>query len=120
MGSNAIIIDNVVTGVLGEDVHLQCFYSGTQDITDSSWKHLDVRKLRAKMVAGFKSGKPFTRKDSFSTPASQTNLTVKVNLNSLELEGEYSCVFSSNEDEILDTLSLKILGMYMCTKLCVK
>ncbi|KAK3561034.1 hypothetical protein QTP86_025715 [Hemibagrus guttatus] len=62
------------------------------------------------MVAGFKSGKPFTNKDSFSTPASNTNLTVKVNLNSFELEGEYRCVFRTDEEESMRTLSLKIIA----------
>lgn len=115
-----IIMDHAVIGVFGEDVHLRCLYSGTQNISDSSWKRLDSKNHRVKMITGYKSGKPFTNKDSFSTPASNTNLTVKVNIKSFELEGNYICVFSSFEDEVMDTMVLRIMGMYMCTKLCVE
>ncbi|TSZ12225.1 Dynein heavy chain domain-containing protein 1 [Bagarius yarrelli] len=103
-----IIIDHHLIGVLGEDIYLQCLYSGTHKITDSSWKRLDSRN-RAKVMAGYRSGKPFA-KDSFSTPESTTNLTVKVRLNSLELEGNYTCVFSSDEDEIMDRMFLRIIA----------
>ncbi|GAA6074636.1 uncharacterized protein si:ch211-149e23.4 [Tachysurus ichikawai] len=105
-----IIMDHAVIGVFGEDVHLRCLYSGTQNISDSSWKRLDSKNHRVKMITGYKSGKPFTNKDSFSTPASNTNLTVKVNIKSFELEGNYICVFSSFEDEVMDTMVLRIMA----------
>lgn len=68
---------------------------------------------RAKMMAGYKNGRPFV-KDNFCTPASLTNLTVKVSINSLEVEGQYACVFSTDEEEIMDSLLLNVIGKYMC------
>ncbi|KAB5550162.1 hypothetical protein PHYPO_G00050650 [Pangasianodon hypophthalmus] len=103
-----IIIDHNVTGVLGEEVHLRCLYSGKHNISDSSWKRLDSGN-RAKMMAGHKNGKTFA-KDNFSTPASHTNLTVKVSINSLEVEGQYACVFSTEEEEIMDSLFLSVIA----------
>ncbi|XP_060799702.1 uncharacterized protein si:ch211-149e23.4 isoform X2 [Neoarius graeffei] len=103
-----ITIDHNVTGVLGEEVYLHCLYSGKHHISDSSWKRLDSGN-RAKMMAGYKNGKPFA-KDNFSIPASHTNLTVKVSINSLEIEGQYICVFSTDEEEMMYNLFLSVIA----------
>ncbi|KAF5893033.1 poliovirus receptor-like, partial [Clarias magur] len=104
-----IIIDNNVTGILGEEVHLHCLYSGIHNISFSSWSRLSS-ETRLWAMAGYKNGKPFT-KDNFFIPASHTNLTVKVNINSLEVEGNYACVFRTEDDEeFRDKLLLKVIA----------
>ncbi|XP_017346948.1 uncharacterized protein si:ch211-149e23.4 isoform X1 [Ictalurus punctatus] len=104
-----IIIDDHVIGVLGEEVHLHCLYSGKLNISYSSWKHQESG-TRSKTIAGYKNGKPFAR-DNFYTPASTTNLTVKVSINSFMVEGQYRCIFGTDEEvETVESLKLTIIA----------
>ncbi|KAF7699823.1 uncharacterized protein si:ch211-149e23.4 [Silurus meridionalis] len=104
-----IIIERHVTGVLGEEVNLHCLYTGKLNVSHSFWKRRDSTGQRAKLLAGYKNGKPFA-KDNFSTPASITNLTVKMDINSLEAAGVYTCLFSIDDDEIMETVILSVIA----------
>ncbi|KAL7848561.1 hypothetical protein SRHO_G00201840 [Serrasalmus rhombeus] len=103
-----IVHEQNVTGVLGEEVYLHCLYKGPNDIIYSSWKRPETTS--EKKIAGYKhDGNPFN-KDGFSTPASKTNLTVKVGINSLDMEGCYMCSFGSDEEEIKETTFLTVIA----------
>ncbi|XP_036414897.1 uncharacterized protein si:ch211-149e23.4 [Colossoma macropomum] len=104
-----IVLEQNVTGVLGEEVYLRCLYKGPNNITYSSWNRLESSTNEKKMAGYRHGGKPF-RKDSFSTPASITNLTVKVAIDSLDMEGRYTCAFSSDEEEIKETMFLTVIA----------
>ncbi|KAL6470882.1 hypothetical protein MHYP_G00195320 [Metynnis hypsauchen] len=103
-----IVLEQNVTGVLGEEVYLHCLYKGPNGITYSSWNRLVTTS--EKKMAGYRyHGMPFN-KDSFSTPASITNLTVKVGIDSLDMEGLYTCSFSSDEEEIKEAMFLTVIA----------
>ncbi|KAK1786014.1 hypothetical protein P4O66_017557 [Electrophorus voltai] len=104
-----VLIETHVTGVLGEDVYLNCQYTGKDEIEYSSWNRMDSSKSSTRM-AGFKYGRISFSKESFSSPASITNLTVKVHLDSLDMEGHYACVFSSDDWEWKESLFLTVLA----------
>ncbi|KAF4085872.1 hypothetical protein AMELA_G00099870 [Ameiurus melas] len=107
-----IIIDHDVIGVLGEEVHLHCLYSGKHNISNSYWKRQERQEsgTRVKTMAGYRNGKPFA-KDNFCNPASNTNLTVKVSINSLAVEGTYICTFETDEyEESLGSLKLSVIA----------
>ncbi|XP_074496622.1 uncharacterized protein LOC141770688 [Sebastes fasciatus] len=92
-----IEITHNITAFLGEDVYLGCRYLGESEIQSADWKFKS--KIKYKRLAGFVYGKVFNR-DGFSEPDSLTNLTVKMNVSSVEVEGEYICEFSfEDEDE---------------------
>lgn len=104
-------IDRNVTGILGEDIFLRCQYLGQNDITDASWKRPDSRIKRSmKKLTGYKNNKAFSKDPDFSTPASLTNLTVKMRVSTLEAQGEYTCVFATDEEEITNSMFLTVLG----------
>ncbi|XP_064830924.1 uncharacterized protein LOC135546431 isoform X2 [Oncorhynchus masou masou] len=104
-------IDRNVTGILGEDIFLRCQYLGQNDITDASWKRPDSRMKRSmKKLTGYKNNKAFSKDPDFSTPASPTNLTVKMRVSTLEAQGEYTCVFASDEEEITNSMFLTVLA----------
>lgn len=112
MGDNPDMeIVHNVTGILGEDVHLSCRYLGESVIRNAIWKRL-IRhsRVKTKRLAGFKDDDPFSRDPDFSIPASPTNLTVKMRVSSVEAEGEYTCVFESDEEETKDSMFLTVLG----------
>ncbi|XP_055751707.1 uncharacterized protein LOC129832016 isoform X4 [Salvelinus fontinalis] len=104
-------IDRNVTGILGEDVFLRCQYLGQNDITDASWKRPDSRIKRSmKKLTGYKNNKAFSKDPDFSAPVSPTNLTVKMRVSSLEAQGEYTCVFATDEEEITNSMFLTVLA----------
>ncbi|KAK6296723.1 hypothetical protein J4Q44_G00328650 [Coregonus suidteri] len=104
-------IDHNVTGILGEDVFLRCQYLGQNDITDASWKRPDSRMKRSmKKLTGYKNNKAFSKDSDFSAPASPTNLTVKMRVSTLEAQGEYTCVFATDEEEITNSMFLTVLA----------
>ncbi|XP_038817698.1 uncharacterized protein LOC120018552 [Salvelinus namaycush] len=104
-------IDRNVTGILGEDVFLRCQYLGQNDITDASWKRPDSRMKRSmKKLTGYKNNKTFSKDPDFSAPASPTNLTVKMRVSTLEAQGEYTCVFATDEEEITNSMFLTVLA----------
>ena len=98
-----------VTGVLGEDVYLGCRYLGDSEIESAEWKRQMNSKVKSKRLAGFANGRPFSR-DDFSEPDSLTNLTVKMNVSSVEVEGEYICEFESEEEYYSDSVFLTVVG----------
>nr|XP_046150214.1 uncharacterized protein LOC123992763 isoform X4 [Oncorhynchus gorbuscha] len=104
-------IDRNVTGILGEDVFLRCQYLGPNDITEASWKRPDSRMKRSmKKLTGYKNNKAFSKDPDFSAPASPTNLTVKMRVSTLEAQGEYTCVFATDEEEITNSMFLTVLA----------
>lgn len=47
----------------------------------------------------------------FSEPDALTNLTVKMNVSSMELEGEYSCEFETEEEDFVSEVTyVTIIG----------
>lgn len=106
-----LVLDQTVTGILGEEVYLRCLYTGQSNILYSSWNRFDSTK-KAKKMAGYKSSTIFFNRENFDIPASITNLTVKMNVTSFDQEGEYSCGFDSEEDETKDSMFLSVIGEY--------
>ncbi|XP_016423829.1 uncharacterized protein LOC107752385 isoform X2 [Sinocyclocheilus rhinocerous] len=104
-----LVLDQTVTGILGEEVYLRCLYTGQSNILYSSWNRFDSTK-KAKKMAGYKSSASFFNRENFDIPASITNLTVKINVTSFDQEGEYTCVFDSEEDETKDTMFLSVIA----------
>ncbi|KAI2656205.1 Immunoglobulin superfamily member 10 [Labeo rohita] len=104
-----LVLDQTVTGILGEEVYLRCLYTGQSEISFSSWNRFDSTK-KAKKMAGYKAGGNSFKRENFDVPASSTNLTVKVNVTSFDQEGEYTCVFDSDEHEIKDTVFLSVVA----------
>lgn len=106
-----LVLDRTVTGIVGEDVYLHCMYTGQSKILFSSWNRLDSSN-RVKKRAGYHYGNTPFSKENFGLPASITNLTVKMSITGLEVEGEYTCVFNSDEDETKGTMFLSVIGEY--------
>lgn len=106
-----MVLNQTVTGILGEEIYLHCLYTGQSNILYSSWNRLDSSKKSKKMAGYHQNNKPFNR-ENFDIPALLTNLTVKISVTSLDLEGEYACIFNSDEDEIKDTMFFRVIGEY--------
>ncbi|XP_018939679.2 uncharacterized protein LOC109067131 isoform X2 [Cyprinus carpio] len=104
-----LVLDQTVTGILGEEVYLRCLYTGQSNILYSSWNRFDSTK-KAKKMAGYKSSTIFFNRENFNIPASITNLTVKMNVTSFDQEGEYTCGFDSEEDETKDSMFLSVIA----------
>ncbi|XP_056613411.1 uncharacterized protein si:ch211-149e23.4 [Triplophysa dalaica] len=107
--SRDLVLDQNVTGIVGEDVYLHCMYTGQSKILFSSWNRLDSSN-RARKMAGYKFGNHPLNKENFGIPASPTNLTVKISITGLKVEGEYTCVFNSDEDETKGTMFLSVIA----------
>ncbi|ROL49949.1 Nectin-1 [Anabarilius grahami] len=103
-----LVLNQTVTGILGEEVYLHCLYTGQIEIMFSSWNRLDSSK-RSKKMAGYNQLTPFNR-ENFDIPASPKNLTVKLNVTSLDLEGDYTCVINTVDDEVKDTVFLRVIA----------
>ncbi|XP_033952734.1 uncharacterized protein [Pseudochaenichthys georgianus] len=104
-----IEITHNITAVLGEDVHLRCIYLGESQIQSAEWKRRTNSKIKFKRLAGFFDGKPFSR-DNVSNPVSLTNLTVHMQVSSVEVEGEYICEFRSEEEYDFDSVFLTVVA----------
>lgn len=104
-----MVLDPTVTGIVGEDVYLHCMYTGQSKISFSSWNRLDSSN-RARKMAGYKYGNVPFSKENFGIPESVTNLTVKMSITGFEVEGEYTCVFNSDDDETKETMFLSVIG----------
>lgn len=98
-----------ITAVLGEDVYLSCTYVGESEIQDAEWKRQINSKMKSKRLAGFFNGEPFSR-DGISKPDSLTNLTVKMKVSSVEVEGEYICEFEAQEEPYYGSVHLTVVG----------
>ncbi|XP_056138765.1 nectin-3-like [Lampris incognitus] len=106
---DVVIKHKQVTGVLGEDVYLDCLYLGGSSIISALWKRQSNSKVKTKRLTGFINDRPFIRDSDFSIPASATNLTVKMRVSTVEAEGEYTCVFISDEEEFTGSIFLTVL-----------
>ncbi|XP_037318660.2 uncharacterized protein si:ch211-149e23.4 [Pungitius pungitius] len=106
MGLAGEIHENI-TAVLGEDVYLSCTYVGESEIQEAEWK--SQINSKSKRLAGFFDGKPFSRGD-ISKPVSLTNLTVKMKVSSVEVEGEYICQFDSEEATYHGSVHLTVVA----------
>ncbi|KAM3615504.1 uncharacterized protein V6R79_003162 [Siganus canaliculatus] len=95
-GRPILEVTHNVTAVLGEDVYLSCVYQGEGEVQSSEWRRQINSKVKSKRLAGFFNDRPFSR-DGFSDPESATNLTVKMNVPSVDVEGEYICEFEESE-----------------------
>lgn len=108
------VIQNV-TAFLGEDVILSCRYLGEEsDIQSAEWKRQLSAKGAFKRLAGFNNGRAFGR-NGFSEPASVTNLTVVTGVSSVDVEGEYTCQFESEEDSRTGSVFITVLGKQAST-----
>ncbi|XP_072547022.1 uncharacterized protein [Salminus brasiliensis] len=106
-----IVLEQNVIGVLGEEVYLRCIYTGKGMIFFASWNRVNSTSKSIKMAGynSFSPNKTFS-KESFSTPASGTNLTVKVGIVRLDMEGQYTCGFNTDEDEVKESLFLTVIA----------
>ncbi|XP_070826921.1 uncharacterized protein [Chaetodon trifascialis] len=109
LGGEPIETTRNVTAVLGEDVYLRCRYLGDSELESAEWKRQINPKVKSKRLAGFRNGKPFSR-DGFSHPDSVSNLTVKMNVSSVEVEGEYICEFESEEENYSDNVFVTVVA----------
>lgn len=98
-----------VTAVLGEDVALICAYRGDSKIVDAEWTRRINSKRKSKGLAGFENGIPYGR-NGFSAPGSMTNLTLRMEVLSVDAEGEYMCEFESEEEYYSTSVFLSIVG----------
>lgn len=98
-----------VTAVLGEAVDLICAYRGDSQIFGAEWTRRINSKRKSKGLAGFENGIPYAR-TGFSIPVSMTNLTVRMEVLSVDAEGEYVCEFESEEEYYSNSLFLSIVG----------
>lgn len=102
-------ISHNVTAVLGEDVDLICEYRGESKIVGGDWTRRINSKRKSKGLAGFQNGIPYGR-NGFSEPGSMTNLTVRMEVLSVDAEGEYICEFESEEEYYSNSVFLSIVG----------
>lgn len=107
-GAEQIEIQSNITAVLGEDAYLSCRYLGDSQIVRSEWKRRV--KSKAKRLVGFSNGKPFSRDSDFSEPDSVTNLTVRVRVRSVDVEGQYSCEFESEEENYFKSVFVTVIA----------
>lgn len=99
-----------ITAVLGEEVYLSCRYLGESKIERAVWRRQINSKVKSKGLTGISGGKSFGSLD-FSEPDSITNLTVKMSVSRVELEGEYVCEFESEEEgSVSDSSYVTIIG----------
>lgn len=103
------VIQNV-TAFLGEDVILSCRYLGEEsDIQSAEWKRQLGTRSTFKRLAGFNYGSAFGR-NGFSEPASVANLTVVTHVSSVDIEGEYTCQFTCEEDYYSYSVFITVVG----------
>uniref|UniRef100_UPI0037E90F19 uncharacterized protein n=1 Tax=Semicossyphus pulcher TaxID=241346 RepID=UPI0037E90F19 len=97
-----------ITAVLGEDVYLRCRYTGESELLSATWKRRINSKSKSKSLAGFNKDELFSRHSDFSKPESVTNLTVRMNVSSVDAEGEYICEFESDEASYSDSVIVTV------------
>ncbi|KAG9264872.1 hypothetical protein AMEX_G21209 [Astyanax mexicanus] len=102
-----IVLEQDVMGVLGEEVYLRCLYTGNETVMFSTWNRVNS-ETNSVMMSGFKYANKAFSKESFSIPESQTNLTVKVGITSVTMEGRYDCAFTLEENIIKESLFLTV------------
>lgn len=98
-----------ITAVLGEDVVLICVYRGASKIFSAMWTRQITSKVKSKGLAGVKNMIPYGR-NGFSEPGSMTNLTVRMKVLSVDVEGEYICEFEAEEEYYSNKVFLSVVG----------
>lgn len=98
-----------VTAVLGEDVYLSCRFTNDSEIQSSKWYRQINSRVKTKGLAGFNNMGPYSVYD-FSKPHSRKNLTVKMNVSSVEAEGQYTCEFETDKEVFSDDAFVTVVG----------
>ncbi|KAG7471258.1 hypothetical protein MATL_G00122560 [Megalops atlanticus] len=106
-GATDVEVERNVTGILGEAAVLRCQYTGDEEIIISSWTQKVSGK--AKILAGYHSNTPSRKNENFGIPASPSNLTVSMQVYSLEAEREYCCSFTTAEERMVECVFLTVL-----------
>lgn len=86
-----------------------CAYRGDIEILGAEWTRRINSKRKSKGLAGFENGIPYGR-NGFSEPGSMTNLTVRMEVLSVDAEGEYICEFESAEEYFSNSVFLTVVG----------
>lgn len=107
-GAEIIESPSNITAVLGEDVYLSCRYLGESQIVGGEWKR--QVKSKAKRLVGIQNGRAFSRDSDFSEPDSVTNLTVRMRVRGVDVEGQYSCEFESEEENFFKSVFVTVVG----------
>ncbi|XP_036929278.1 uncharacterized protein si:ch211-149e23.4 [Acanthopagrus latus] len=98
-----------ITAVLGEDAYLSCRYLGSGEVESALWKRQHNSKFKTRL-AGYRFGKPFSHVEGFSEPVSATNLTVKMNVSSVQDEGEYECEVVTDAADYTELVFLTVVA----------
>lgn len=98
-----------ITAVLGEDVYLTCKYLGEGKVESARWRRQFSSSTKSKKLAGFLGEKPFSHQ-GFSEPDSVTNLTVKMDVFSVDAEGKYICEFETEDEMYASSVFLTVIG----------
>ncbi|XP_063060713.1 uncharacterized protein si:ch211-149e23.4 [Engraulis encrasicolus] len=95
-----------VTATLGEDVYLPCLYTGNPNDTvfTGTWRRSGSQK---KLVVHY--GMKVRATHGFSLPASIHNLTVRMQVRTVEAEGSYTCEFNTLDGFVMHQVSLTVL-----------
>nr|XP_015197300.1 PREDICTED: uncharacterized protein LOC107076744 isoform X1 [Lepisosteus oculatus] len=103
-----VLFQKNITGVLGEQAVLQCEYKGTVKLDGSYWQtRYDANKK--KKIFRFVNGNLLKNTEDFSPPSSADNLTILLNITSLEDEKEFTCVFQTEDEDLAKTIYLTVL-----------
>ncbi|XP_048837408.1 uncharacterized protein si:ch211-149e23.4 isoform X2 [Brienomyrus brachyistius] len=102
-------IEKNVLGVLGETVVLRCQYLGKSEVMASYWAEQQSSGNWKQLVGSFmqmvKVNDP-----KFSAPVSPSNLTITMNITSLEDEREYKCSFHYGFEIVEERMTLTVLA----------
>ena len=117
-GETMLEVQQNITAVLGEDAYLSCRYLGSGEVESALWKRQHNSKFKTRL-AGYRFGKPFSHVEGFSEPVSATNLTVKMNVSSVQDEGEYECEVVTDAADYTELVFLTVVGKtsQQCTSL---
>nr|XP_023692822.1 uncharacterized protein LOC111856805 isoform X1 [Paramormyrops kingsleyae] len=102
-------IQKNVVGVLGETVVLRCQYVGKSNMMASFWTE-QQSSGNWKQLVGFFMKEVQVNDQKFSVPVSPSNLTITMNITSLEDEREYKCSFFSGYEIMEETMTLTVLA----------
>ncbi|KAG7480142.1 synaptoproteinsis syg-2-like isoform X1 [Solea senegalensis] len=98
-----------VTAVLGEVAYLSCRYQGQSEVQSAHWVRQLNSRLKSKKLAGFSNGQLYSSSD-LSVPHSVNNLTVRMTVSSVAVEGEYICEFETEEGTLLDRAYVTVVA----------
>ncbi|KAK2846796.1 hypothetical protein Q5P01_009795 [Channa striata] len=98
-----------ITAVLGGEVNLSCRYVGEGELERADWYRHSNSKGKSKGMIRLKKRGEFSR-FGVSGPDSHNNLTVRMNVDSVESEGEYICQFESEEQVVSDSTFVTVVA----------